>query len=66
MIQLKEKNDHLTELTNQKIQIESKLRGGVEPEVIQDMQRQLQQLTTEFERVITQRIELRRQMIEEF
>jgi hypothetical protein len=66
MIQLKEKNDYLTELTNQKIQIESKLRGGVEPEVIQDMQRQLQQLTTEFERVITQRIELRRQMIEEF
>ena len=53
MAQLKEKNVHLTELTNQKMQIESKMRGGIEPEAITDMQAQMEELTAEFEKVIS-------------
>jgi hypothetical protein len=65
MAQLTDKNSYLAELTNQKMQIESKLRGQVDPAAITDMQRQLEDLTEEFERVIKQRIDQRRLMIEE-
>ena len=57
MGQLQDKNAYLTELTNQKMQIESKMRGQIDSATITDMQRQLEDLTAEFERVITERIE---------
>ena len=47
------------------MQIESKLRGEVDPASITDMQRELEDLTAEFERVIRDRIDQRRLMIEE-
>ena len=52
MAQLQDKNAYLTELTNQKMQIESKMRGRVDPAAIADMQRQMEDLTAEFENVI--------------
>ena len=47
------------------MQIESKMRGQVDSATITDMQGQLEDLTAEFERVITDRIEQRRLMIDE-
>ena len=49
MGQIKVKNEQLTELSKQKLQIESQLGEGADQDAMQDMQARIEELITQFE-----------------
>lgn len=65
MGQIKIKNEQLTELSNQKLMIESKLSVGVDEATMISMQSNIENLISQFESVVNERIEGRQKMITE-
>lgn len=59
------KNDQLTELSKQKMQIESSLMEGVDEHTMKEMQTNIESMIEQFELGINKRIEERQRMIVE-